>query len=278
MTTAPIIAVREIRENDLHSVIRLQSVSAPTWNQTAEDWRLLIDRKSNECLCIKKNRQVIASATAYVYGPDLAWIGMVLVHPRVRRRGLGLCILEELIRRLGNRGVSVIKLDATDMGIGLYRRLGFVEQALIERWERPPTPATHISKPAGGNFVVNASLDRRAFGVDRVPLLARLSQIESLSLGESGFAMGRRGKHAAYFGPCVAESASVAEELLGWFIRRHWRERIYWDIVDCNKKAAHLAREFGFSTVRRLTRMSLCDRELEADPCLVYATAGFEYG
>jgi len=273
--------VRNIKGSDLTSIVRLQDDSAPGWNQTIRDWELLIEGSPNECLCIKEGWDVIATATGYVYSNELAWVGLVLVHPNFRRRGLGTCILQELIRRLRLMGVLLVKLDATNMGIELYRQLGFVEDCAIERWERLPGPVICPGRMTVGKFTLHAALDRRAFGIDRSELLSHLSRVESGSFCQSGFAMGRPGKHARYFGPCVAESRTVAEELTCWFVQRHLQDKVFWDILDRSHEAARLAGSLGFSQVRRLTRMSLCHgavRPGSADPGLIYATAGFEYG
>ena len=125
-------------------------------------------------------------------------------------------------------------------------------------------------------------MDRQAFGADRSALLRVLADIESASIAGMGFAMGRPGARAAFFGPCVARGAHAARELLGWFLERRSQESVYWDILPANGDAVALAREFGFEPVRRLARMALAGVEdpppLCNDDARVYAAAGFEFG
>ncbi|MCB1202766.1 MAG: GNAT family N-acetyltransferase, partial [Verrucomicrobiae bacterium] len=54
------------------------------------------------------------TATTTSYASDLAWIGMVLVHPDFRRQGIGTALLERAIRHLREeRRVTCVRLDAT---------------------------------------------------------------------------------------------------------------------------------------------------------------------
>jgi hypothetical protein len=97
-----------------------------------------------------------------------------------------------------------------------------------------------------------------------------------------GFAMGRPGSKAAYFGPCVARSPRVARDLVAWFLHQHAQQEIYWDILTANTDAVEIAREFGFARVRELVRMALSSVKnplpLQNSDTLVFATAGFEFG
>ena len=45
--------------------------------------------------------------------------------------------------------------------------------------------------------------------------------------------------------------------MLSWFLAAHAAEPVIWDVLPENTAAAALADEYGFKTVRRLTRMSL---------------------
>jgi hypothetical protein len=106
---------------------------------------------------------------------------------------------------------------------------------------------------------------------------------EEQSRGDGvNFARGRRGMHAAYFGPCRAESVEAAREMLEWFLRAHEGEAIYWDLFPENEAAAMLACEHGFAPARKLMRMA---RRLRSDAAprpsdvrRTYAITGFEWG
>ncbi len=264
---------------DIPAGIRLKDAAG--WNQTEADWRVLLALAPESSFGIDCDGGLRATTTAICYGRELAWIGMVLTEGAYRGRGLARRLMEHTLAHLRREQVHWIKLDATNMGRPVYARLGFRDETRIERWERKPG-RVHARASLAGPFAPDAALDREAFGADRRPLLRALSAIESASIAGAGFAMGRAGSVASYFGPCVARSRDAARDLLLWFLHKHGGESVYWDILAENPDAIELAREFGFERVRELTRMSLagCDQAapLQNNDVLVFATAGFEYG
>ncbi|HTM49797.1 MAG TPA: GNAT family N-acetyltransferase [Bryobacteraceae bacterium] len=267
-------AARILRASDIAGAMRLKEAAG--WNQTEADWRRILDLSPEGCFGIEQGGALAATATAICYGRDLAWIGMVLTDPAFRGRGLASLLMEHTLEFLNNRGVECVKLDATDMGRGLYRRFGFEDECAVERWMRPPGPARPV-ECAPHRF--EDDLDRRAFGADRRELLAELCRIQASSVAGAGYAMGRPGSKAAYFGPCVATSRDAAARLLEWYLGRHSAEPIYWDLLPGNEDARDLAVRYGFEPVRRLVRMTrgASRRELGNGP-EIYAIAGFEFG
>ena len=269
---------RLLSRNDLPGLLHLKQAAG--WNQTAADWERVLRLEPEGCFGADVDGTLAASATTVCYGSDLAWIGMVLTLPEFRGRGLARRLMEQSIEFCARRGVRWAKLDATDMGAPLYERLGFRTECAVERRLRDPGPV------AGGTALtfeeLPAELDRRAFGSDRTALLRDLARENAASISGEAFGMGRPGSQAAYFGPCVSESAEDARRMLLWFLAAHPAEPVFWDLLPDNAAAAALADEFGFRPVRRLARMSLAI-EAGAAPigtssALVFAIAGFEYG
>jgi GNAT superfamily N-acetyltransferase len=277
MSSAP--PVRLLTPSDIPACMRLKDAAG--WNQTITDWRNLLALAPDGCFGIDCDGELRATTTAVCFGQELAWVGMVLTDSAYRRRGLARRLMEHALQYLRNRSVVWIKLDATESGLPLYESFGFREKGRIERWLRPKgaAPCGHSS---ADRFALDADLDRKAFGADRSGLLNVLAGIESASVAGMGFAMGRPGSHAAYFGPCVAHSASAARDLVAWFLHRHAPEDVYWDILAVNTDAVQIARDFGFARGRVLVRMVLSDGKdpspLRNHDSLVFATAGFEFG
>jgi GNAT superfamily N-acetyltransferase len=271
--------VRLLSEADIPAGMRLKEAAG--WNQTAADWQRVLVLEPEGCFAIECDGQVRATTTAVCFGKELAWVGMVLTDAQYRGRGFARRLMEHALAYLRGKHVAWIKLDATDMGRPLYERLGFHEEGAIERWFRP-AGAVPCRSGAVGPFELDAALDRRAFGADRSFLLQVLAGIESVSIARMGFAMGRPGAKAAFFGPCVAQSVDAARELAAWFLAKHGQESVYWDILPANGEAVALAREFGFEPVRKLARMALAGVEeppaFANDDARVYAAAGFEFG
>ena len=270
--------VRVISEADIPDAMRLKE--SANWNQTETDWRNVMCVEPAGCFGIDCDGRLAATATAVRFGCELAWIGMVLTHPDYRGRGFARLLMEHSVAYLLARGVRWIKLDATDMGRPLYARLGFVDECPIERWARPPAPCD--APPLPPLAEIPGALDREAFGADRGALLRLLAGIESARGPHGGYAMGRPGSKAAFFGPCVSRSAGEARDLVQWFLARHPGDMVYWDVLPENAAAASLARELGFAPLRRLVRMALpgagAPPPFLHNDALVFGIAGFEYG
>ncbi len=266
---------RVLTPSDLEAALKLSTAAG--WNQAPEDWLRVMRLAPEGCFGIDADGSLAATATVVCYGADLAWIGMVLTDPAMRGRGFARRLMEHAIAGVS---VSWIKLDATDMGLPLYRKLGFVDECAIERWAVEAAPGcldAHPSGPADGRTSSDDQAlldDRAALGADRSALFAILE--------EEGHLSGRPGARAAYFGPCASATLEGAMARLCPFLDQNKGKPVYWDLFPDNRNAAGLAAEFGFKPVRRLTRMVRPGIEnpktLASDPSLIYAIAGFEYG
>ena len=258
---------------------------AAKWNQTRLDWERLLRLEPAGCFVDERAGTVVGSTTALRHGTDLAWIGMVLVLPEYRRRGIARGLVQHAMAWLRASGNRVVGLDATQMGFPLYEQLGFRSEEEIERWERPPVGAYGPAAPKGGIAFTDSllALDKRACGYDRSALLADLFADASVECVQSasGFACGRPGSSAWFVGPCVALRDSEAECLLVNLLATHADERVFWDLLPSSRSARSLAHRLGFRPVRRLIRM-LRDAggrfRGHPRPDRVFATAGFEFG
>ena len=272
-------APRSLTAADIPQAMHLKNAAG--WNQTAQDWLLLQELEPGGGFAVEEGGELASTATVITYGQELAWIGMVLTAPHLQRRGHAGRVVSRAIEYALERGVARIGLDATEMGFKLYQRFGFEPRGLVERWERPAYASSLAPVPLEP-WTPDPVLDMEAFGANRGRLLRALARSESASVPEGGgFAMGRPGSAAVYFGPCVAKTTSAANILLRWFLGRHPSEPVCWDLLDSNSEALLLAREYGFHPARRLTRMMRIARLAqlpEPDKSLVFATAGLELG
>ncbi len=146
------------------------------WNQTADDWRMLIELSPQGCLAIEIDGEIASTATLTCYGTSLAWVGMVLTRIKHRGRGYAMRLLKETLRVADEMGVASVKLDATDLGQPLYEKLGFRAEQPVERWWRAGhenASTKSAREPVGPNW---QAADVHAFGVDRRALLEKLSR------------------------------------------------------------------------------------------------------
>ncbi len=261
------------------------------WNQTRADWERFLALESDGCFLAEWNGTPAGTATTTIYGPELAWIRMVLVHPDLRRRGIGRALLKHCIAYLRGRGVRCIKLDATPAGKEVYDRSGFRCEWTLKRWVGRPAMMTPDAARPGlrpweeTDAARVESLDAAAFGVSRRALLGALAEespaalvMESAASGLAGFGFARAGSQALYLGPVVADSAQAGLGLVEALIARHPNETFYWDIPDPNEAAVDWARQHGFNVQRPLIRMFLGEDSSPGDPLRQFALAGPEVG
>src|SRR5690348_1859424 len=94
------------------------------WNQTEADWQRLLALSPEGCFVATSSGELAGTVTTIQYGRSLAWIGMMLVDPRFRRRGIATALMDRAIAYLRERRVETIALDATDAGRAVYTSLG----------------------------------------------------------------------------------------------------------------------------------------------------------
>src|SRR5262249_55175235 len=116
------------------------------WNQTTDDWRVFIAHGRTIGL-FDDDEGLIATAAALSYDNGFGYISMVIVDPAWRRRGLARRLMGECIDALRAQGRASL-LDATPAGALVYRGLGFVELATMERWEGEGGVVAHVASAA----------------------------------------------------------------------------------------------------------------------------------
>lgn len=276
------LPVRLLNRSDVPAAMRLKEAAG--WNQTEEDWRRLLTLAPDACFGIDCNGVLAATMTAVCYEEELAWIGMVLTAPEFRKRGFARSLMSHTLAYLRRRGISWAKLDATDMGAGIYSDFDFRFECHVERWQRAASASPVPKNDCSAQAPKMAEVARHdAFGISRAPLLAALlGSGGGASLTSSGFALWRPGSSAHHFGPCVAADMASAEQLLQCGLQANFGLPLIWDLAPQNAVAVQLAQKYGFTQVRRLSRMSCALRPgaqaLEPQMNSIFALAGFEYG
>ena len=261
------------------------------WNQTCDDWQRFLQWEPEGCFLAEWDGTPVGTATTLVYGSELAWIGMVLVLPEYRQRGIGRALLERCIRHLQQRGVRCIKLDATPLGKPVYQKLGFQEEWTLTRWVSAQVPARTMNpdpkiRPCQDNdLVLIEPLDTTAFGVSRRRIVESLYRSHGNVLvyeakpGQvAGYGIIKPGSRAFYLGPLAAESTEVALELVAALRLRNPDATIYWDIPDQQTATVAWCQHESFTAQRSLTRMFLGSNSTPGDPRKQFALAGPEIG
>ena len=242
--------IRPLTPDDISGALELCRTAG--WNQLHQDWSRLIRYEPEGCFAAEVDGALVGTVTTTSYGTDLAWIGMMLVHERYRRRGIATELMNASLEYLDDRSVQCIKLDATPLGRPVYERLGFQAEWSFQRWE-----CQEIGKPVdrATEFLVGAQfdLDRVAFAADRTAWLKEVAKDSAVCVRDGGFGMIRPGAVATYLGPVVAASPELALDVIDQLLQGTRSGPVFWDVM--NEQAATIAASLGFSPIRDLTRM-----------------------
>jgi GNAT superfamily N-acetyltransferase len=271
--------LRFLTRDDLGFADSLRGIAG--WNQTLADWQRFIDLSPGGCLLAECEGRPVATATTICYGQELAWIGMILVHPDFRRRGIARVLLRHCIELLRGAGIRCIKLDATPEGREVYRQLGFIDEFTLTRYAGfvVPTSVGGVLRTAMPSDLPQIfSLDQAATGAPREKLLQRLFSessralvLESAPNQITGFGFVRAGSLANYLGPIVASDRAGAELLATALLH----ESVF---CDLRESGAAWAKTHGLTPHRTLTRMYLGQNAQPAAPETYFAIAAPDLG
>ena len=278
------LRLRRLGPADIEDCLALSDGAG--WNQTADDWRFMLDQGLGFGLA-EDGAPIVASALVLPFGETLAWISMVLVDPDWRRRGLATRLMEHCLEACAERGYLPF-LDATAAGAEVYAKLGFEGLFGITRWqaESPAmvAPAGPPLAPLRGPLPAAVSaLDLAAFGADRSALLTMLlgrsdGRAFAGNDGRSGFVLARDGRRAWQIGPLVALDAASAQALLTAALAGNREAPCFVDLCDGRDGLEALLKDAGFTKQRGFLRMRLGKGPAVGVPEMLFAIAGPELG
>jgi GNAT superfamily N-acetyltransferase len=282
-------SLREMTGADLKAASGLSTLAG--WNQTMADWQRLLSLEPHGCFVACIGDEVRGTVTTTSYRKRFGWIGMVLVHPEVRRCGMGSALLQRGINYLDSIGVETVRLDATPLGQPVYERAGFVVEYDLARYEGTVPDGTGFG---GSNAIVPievdalpsiAAFDAQIFGADRSALLRALH--ESNPHGSAvcyrdgaiqGYALGRQGIRANYLGPWIASDVAVARQLAGSILHNWAGETVFVDVNLSNAAPLEAVNELRLRPQRQLIRMYKGPNTHPGRPDWLCGIAGPEVG
>ena len=213
-----------MQAGDIPAGMRLKNAAG--WNQLQEDWKLFLDAGNDGNMVVEYRKKVVGTVTTIDYSGRFSWIGMVLVDPEIRRKGIGTSILKEAIAKAKHKGI--IRLDATPKGKLLYDTLGFKRECGLNRYEikdYQSTPLQSIrsfcTKISDYDLKDIIEYDQHIFGAPRPVILESLHKMAPdyawiCGSGDNirGYCFGRSGSNFEQIGPVIALNSEVAFSLL----------------------------------------------------------------
>lgn len=282
------IRIRSMTEADVAFGLQLGQQSG--WNQTPADWFRMLYLDPDGCFVAEKDGVAVGTTCTCRFG-SVAWVAMVLVEAARRGQGIGTALMRHALDHLDKHEIATIRLDATPLGEPVYRKLGFVAEYSLERWDGvlpagSEPEAVEASRVEAGTqewLPRLVEFDRAITGTDRKGFLHRLAEEYPQELriltrqGKvHGYLMARPGRLAWFLGPCRA-NPQAGRWLLDDAARRHAGQRVFLDIPESNAAARRWANERGLTVQRKLLRMVRGRRILD-DPERIWTSSGPEKG
>ena len=260
------------------------------WNQLSRDWEAFLEFSPvGNRVCVGDDDSVIGTVTTICYPHSFAWIGMLLVHPDHRRKGVGLQLLQQACEVLKNK--TCVKLDATPAGREVYLKFGFRDEYGLSRMKagsvnRGRLIARNPVHALTANDLESVkALDREYFGAERMSLLSwMLDGAPELAFrthdekGLTGYCLGRYGHHSTHIGPVVARHTDAAKALVSAALRNCGNNAVILDVPHHDPAWKEWLISVGFSEQRPFIRMYKGSNSEAGDPEQQFAILGPEFG
>ena len=251
MNTAP-ATIRGLEASDGAFIRGL--IARQGWNGGRHDVETFATADPGAWLVAEVDGRPVGVTLATRWNDAFGWIGVYLVDPDFRGRGIGLALFGAALDRLEPRSVG---LDGDPRQQDNYRRSGFVDVHGNTRWYGPAgvwSETGEVVPPSDVPFDALVAIDAQALGSERPSLLrAWIDQPEAVSVAAVrgghvvGFATARPASDGWKVGPVHALDADVAATVIAGAVAHLAPETTCWlDTPDPNTAAADLLRAHGY--------------------------------
>lgn len=220
------------------------------------------------------------------YG-TFAYIGLLCVHPAFQRRGIGQSLMERILARLDDRNSANAVLDATELGIPLYTKLGFVEEEKSFVLQQNSTlqhldSCESVRKLCSTDLVALAAFDTPIFGGDRKAVFAAFLKAfpnrAFVTHDQTGEIIGYLFAQPQRLGPWAASTAEAAEALLATALQLAFDGTPFVFVPGSNQTATALLRRYGFTQQRSLSHRRRGRSAVPSQCFMLYGMASFAIG
>lgn len=225
------IRVKRLREEQIGDIVALSSYIG--WDYNREEIETIFS--SGIVYGVWNEREeLIASAAIILYEEKLASIGMVIVHPNYKGRGIGKTITNACMKSVSAQ--TSIMLIATDEGKPLYEKLGFRAVSYVSKYI---CNSYNVNDYCIENedYIMNyqecdleelIKLDEYAFGTNRKEFVTkRIMQSEQCIVVKDkeqnvlGYGLSIQTPENKIIGPVVAEDDAMAMRIVHYLAREH---------------------------------------------------------
>ncbi|HHP1113270.1 GNAT family N-acetyltransferase [Bacillus cereus] len=252
------IRLERLREEQIGDIVSLSSYIG--WDYNREEIETIFNAGIVYGVWNEKE-ELIASAAIILYGEKLASIGMVIVHPDYKGRGIGKIITEACVKSVSAH--TPIMLIATDEGKPLYEKLGFRAVSYVSKYICNSYNAKHycvrnedyVMNYEEGDLEKIIKIDEYAFGTNRKEFLKkRIMQSEQCIVVKDkeqnvlGYGLSIQTPENKIIGPVVAKNNAMAMRIVHNLARGH-NGRLRMDVPEGKKDFMKELEIAGFKKV-----------------------------
>ena len=252
----------------------LSQITREGWVQSRAVFASIVEHAPAGGLIAESGEGPVALLTTANFG-STGWIGHLIVHPQHRKIGLGTRMMHKAMEHLHKHGVSTIRIEADPPGMGIYKRLGFVEEYESMRFRATrstqPSPAAPLQEKDLADVL---AFDMKTTGEDRgryLEILYKNSQ-QALVIRRdnrlAGYLLAMPTSDGVNLGPFLAEDRESAAALLDAAPAGTTTV----GLPAPNREGVALLSDLGFESLPSSMRMYLGPRP-EQDTASIYGIA-----
>lgn len=218
---------------------------------------------------------------------SFAYVGMMGVHRQLQRRGIGLALMQHLLKWLDEKNISQVQLDASEAGQPMYAKLGFVPQERVFTLQRQPglpipDRPRKIESINGSDLERLADVDAAIFGADRSRVFSALLKTYPkrafMSRDAQGQVTGYLFAQEKRIGPWVMLEPDDDESLLQAVLSLDFSDVISVIVPETSLGALELLHRHGFEIVRTNRHMARGSNTTIGQRDKVYAQTSLSLG
>jgi predicted N-acetyltransferase YhbS len=225
------IRVERLKKENIEDIVALSSYIG--WDYNREEIETIFNSGIVYGVWNEK-KELIASAAIILYEEALVSIGMVIVHPDYKGRGIGKTITDSCVKSVSTH--TPIMLIATDEGKPLYEKLGFRAVSYVSKYicnvynefHKYETNEEYIINYEEQDFEDIVQIDEGAFGANRKEFLRyRITQSEQCIVIKDrkqkiiGYGLSIQTPENKIIGPIVAKNDTMAMGIVHSLAKGH---------------------------------------------------------
>lgn len=238
------------------------------WNPGIEDGKVFYETDPNGFYIAEVDEKRVGCVSGVAYDDRYGFLGLYIVIPEYRNRGIGKKLFAKALEYLGKRTIGldgVVDMQESYKAYGfrpLYRNARFK----CEGGGTLPKTLCSIDKVP---FETLNEFDRKVFGMDRTKFIRNwiaMPNAKGLAFcgkdeGLHGYGVIRKCKAGYKIGPLFAQEPAIAIDLFEGLKSLAPGNEIFLDVPNTNLNALNLAKSYGmekvFETIRMYNRILL---------------------